>query len=90
MSWQSHRGVLRLVTGGGRGIGLGIALALVAEGWSLAINGIRPESAVSEVLTELSADGADVVYCQGDVGRRRDRESILANFSNTSANCTYW
>jgi NAD(P)-dependent dehydrogenase (short-subunit alcohol dehydrogenase family) len=31
------------VTGGSRGIGLGIAQALAADGWRLAINGMRPK-----------------------------------------------
>ncbi|HMQ91191.1 MAG TPA: SDR family NAD(P)-dependent oxidoreductase, partial [Flavilitoribacter sp.] len=32
-----------LITGGSRGIGLGIARRLASEGWNLAINGMRPE-----------------------------------------------
>ncbi len=41
-----------LITGGSRGIGLGIAMALALEGWNLAINGIRDESQVDS-LKEL-------------------------------------
>ncbi|MEQ8335737.1 MAG: SDR family NAD(P)-dependent oxidoreductase, partial [Cyclobacteriaceae bacterium] len=39
-----------LVTGGSRGIGLGIAKALISKGYEVAINGVRDESAVQELL----------------------------------------
>ena len=42
-----------LVTGGSRGIGLGISRSLAAEGFNLAVNGVRPELAVTEALEEL-------------------------------------
>ncbi len=41
------------VTGGSRGIGLGVARALAAEGWRLAINGMRGETEVREPLDSL-------------------------------------
>ncbi len=66
-----------LITGGSRGIGLGIALELAREGIDLAINGVRPETQVSEVLDKLRAFGIKVIYCQGDVGLGVDRKSIL-------------
>lgn len=66
-----------LVTGGSRGIGLGIAEALAAEGFDLAINGMRPESQVTEVLEGLRAKGAEVVYVPGDIGDAQQRQSIL-------------
>lgn len=66
-----------LVTGGSRGIGLGIAEALAAEGFDLAINGMRPESQVTEVLEALRAKGAEVVYVPGDIGDTSQRQSIL-------------
>jgi 3-oxoacyl-[acyl-carrier protein] reductase len=42
-----------VVTGGTRGIGLGIARALAREGWSLALCGVRPPETVADVLDEL-------------------------------------
>ena len=66
-----------LVTGGARGIGLGIARALAAEGLSLALNGVRPEADVSAVLDDLRADGTDVLYCRGDVSDSADREQMI-------------
>ena len=66
-----------LVTGGTRGIGLGIAAALAADGWNLALNGVRDAVAVEAALTPLRALGVEVVYCPGDVGRRADRQALL-------------
>jgi len=67
-----------LVTGGGRGIGLGIAKALAADGCDLAIGGVREEAAVADVLGELRGLGAEVIYCQGNVAETADRDSIIA------------
>ena len=58
-----------LVTGGTRGIGLGIAQALAKEGWNLILNGMRPEDQVTSVLDELRALDCQVAYAQGDIGR---------------------
>lgn len=69
-----------LVTGGSRGIGLGIALALAREGFDLGINGVRDESAVAESIKQLRDAGAKVVYCQGDIGSSESRKRILDTF----------
>ena len=64
-----------LVTGGTRGIGLGIARALAAEGWTLALCGFRARDDVKAVLDEFDG-GAD--YIQADIGSRADRERLAA------------
>jgi NAD(P)-dependent dehydrogenase (short-subunit alcohol dehydrogenase family) len=67
-----------LVTGGSRGIGLGIARALAAEGHALAINGMREEAAVAATLDELRGMGVEVAYCRGDMGSTGDRAAVVA------------
>ncbi len=44
-----------LITGGTRGIGLGIAQALAREGWGLVLVGTRPSSDVAPILEGLAA-----------------------------------
>jgi 3-oxoacyl-[acyl-carrier protein] reductase len=66
-----------LVTGGSRGIGLGIVLQLVQEGFDIAINGIRPEEVVKDILESIKASGSDVIYCQGSIAIKEERKRIL-------------
>ncbi len=66
-----------LVTGGTRGIGLGIAASLANEGYSLAINGRRDEADVAEPLQYLRSLNANVVYGQADIGRTDDRQRLV-------------
>jgi 3-oxoacyl-[acyl-carrier protein] reductase len=66
-----------LITGGSRGIGLGIAEALGKQGYSLAINGVRNENETREQLDSLRKL-TDVVYCQGNIGDLNDHMHIIS------------
>jgi 3-oxoacyl-[acyl-carrier protein] reductase len=66
-----------LVTGGTRGIGLGIARALAREGWRLALCGVRPEEQVRDVLAELGRGPGDAAYFVADVARPADRRALV-------------
>ncbi len=75
-----------LITGGSRGIGLGIAEKLAVEGYDLVINGVRPEDAVTNVLERLRTFGVKVSYCPGNIGVAEDREKIHAFVKNLHGN----
>lgn len=66
-----------IITGGTRGIGLGIAKNLAKEGIDLALNGVRPESEVFSVLDELRKSGIRVEYFSGNIAEKADRERIV-------------
>ena len=66
-----------LVTGGGRGIGLGISKALASEGWKIVFCGVRDASQVSEVISELEALGTEVLYCQADISQSDNRQRMI-------------
>ena len=65
-----------LVTGGGRGIGLGISKALIAEGFNLAFCGVRPEDEVA-ALPALRQSGADIEYIRADISNQADRTRLI-------------
>ncbi|UFU05876.1 3-ketoacyl-ACP reductase [Ruania halotolerans] len=63
-----------LVTGGNRGIGLGITHALLDEGYAVAILATRPEP--TELMAELSERG-EVLYVQGSVAETESHERYV-------------
>ncbi len=66
-----------LVTGGTRGIGLGISRCLAKAGYRLALCGRKSQADVEASLEELRGLGTEVVYCQGDISRHENRENII-------------
>lgn len=73
---------IAFITGGSRGIGFGIALELAKAGFNLAINGMRSEEAVQGAIKELTALGAEVIYCQGDIASKEARSAMLDKIKN--------
>lgn len=71
-----------LVTGGTRGIGLGIAASLGREGIDLALCGIRPETELDSTVSNLQATGVEVYYCQCDLSRPSERTEMLESIAS--------
>lgn len=69
--------ITALITGGTRGIGLGIAREMAKAGFNLAVNGIREEEELGETLAELRSLGSEVVYARGDISSSADRKAML-------------
>ncbi len=66
-----------LVTGGTRGIGLGIARKLAEAGFTLVITGRRPAEQVQPVLEQLRAHSKESIYVAADVASAEDRKQLL-------------
>jgi 3-oxoacyl-[acyl-carrier protein] reductase len=67
-----------LVTGGSAGIGAAIAKALSAEGYSVIINGRRPEGEVSDLLRDLNKGKNKSLYVRGDITDSSCRDRLVA------------
>lgn len=74
---SSNQKRVALVTGGSRGIGLGIAKCLAEAGFDLVINGRRSEGDIAETLTNLQTLGARTLYCQADIGELSEHSTML-------------
>src|SRR5829696_9167898 len=69
---------IALVTGGTRGIGLGIARALASDGWTLALCGLRSREEVADIVKQLGSRGGGAEYWRADVGSPNDRALLLS------------
>ncbi|HTL03928.1 MAG TPA: 3-ketoacyl-ACP reductase [Vicinamibacterales bacterium] len=72
-------GCVALVTGGTRGIGLGIASALARDGWNLALCGLRPRDVITPVLDELGKNGIEADYWRADIGSANERAELVTS-----------
>jgi 3-oxoacyl-[acyl-carrier protein] reductase len=63
------QGKVAIVTGASRGIGRAIAIALAAEGASVAVNYANSRGAADAVVAEIQAMGADAIAFQADVSQ---------------------
>lgn len=66
-----------LVTGGGVGIGRGVAKALASQGARVAICGRRPEP-LKETVQELVVSGSQALGVPADVTHRQDLERVVS------------
>jgi len=66
-----------LVTGGRRGIGLGIARHLAADGCDIVIADIVDSAEAQEAIAQLEKLQAQVLYCRCDVSAAADRQRLI-------------
>ncbi|MFK7923889.1 MAG: 3-ketoacyl-ACP reductase [Bacteroidia bacterium] len=70
------------ITGGTRGIGLGIAEILASRGYQLALNGVRSAEQVEALLERFAKQGTKAIYVQGDIGSSADRERMVTELKS--------
>ena len=64
-----------LITGGGRGIGFGIAMSLARDGVHPVIMDLHPQEAVVDNLDTLAGLGVNPCYVRGDDTHAGDRQA---------------
>lgn len=75
---EALQGKVAIVTGASRGIGRAIALALAAEGASVAVNYANSSGAADAVVAEIQAMGADAIAFQADVSQPDQVTGLVA------------
>lgn len=78
---QNLKGKTALVTGGGRGLGKAVALALAAEGVNVAITG-RNENNLKSVVAEIESKGVKSSYSVFDVTDKKQVFISLEKLQN--------
>lgn len=76
------KGQKALVTGGNKGIGKAIALAIAKEGADVFINYHSDEAGAQQTVTEIKALGRQAFAGQGDVGKEEDVKRLFAEAVN--------
>ncbi len=72
-------GRVALVTGASRGIGRGIALALVEHGWAVVINYRGNRDAAEETLRIVEKGSGNGMLIQADISQPADRRRLIAD-----------
>jgi 3-oxoacyl-[acyl-carrier protein] reductase len=74
-------GKVALVTGGSRGIGRAISLALAEQGAAVAVNYVANEEAARETVERIASCGAKAVALRGDVSQAADAQRLVEETS---------
>jgi 3-oxoacyl-[acyl-carrier protein] reductase len=70
-------GQVALVTGGGRGLGRGIAEGFGAEGANVVVNYMKDSASAEAVVAKIKAAGADAIAVQADVGDEKAVQGMV-------------
>jgi 3-oxoacyl-[acyl-carrier protein] reductase len=70
-------GQVALVTGGGRGLGRGIAEGFGAEGANVVVNYMKDSASAEAVVAKINAAGADAIAVQADVGDEKSVRGMI-------------
>jgi 3-oxoacyl-[acyl-carrier protein] reductase len=71
-------GQVALITGGGRGLGRGIAEGFGAEGANVVVNYMKDSTSAEAVVAKIKAAGADAIAVQADVGDEKAVQGMIA------------
>jgi 3-oxoacyl-[acyl-carrier protein] reductase len=70
-------GKVAVVTGASKGIGVGIAKALAAQGASVVVNYASSKAGAEAVVDAITAAGGKAIAVQGDVSKAADAQGLI-------------
>ncbi|MDH3658808.1 MAG: SDR family oxidoreductase [Alphaproteobacteria bacterium] len=80
---KEFRGRVALVTGGSRGIGRAVCLALAHEGADIALNYVSDADAAKQTQGEVEALGVRCQICQADVSEASTVEAMVSDIGRS-------
>jgi 3-oxoacyl-[acyl-carrier protein] reductase len=81
---KEFHGKTALVTGGSRGIGKAVAVALAGEGATIAVNYVENRKAADAVAQSIRAAGGNAFSVRADVARHADVRKMQAEIRKTA------
>ena len=87
---KALHGKVALVSGAGKNIGRGIALALARDGAAIVVNGRADKAAVDAVVREIEATGGKAMAAMGDVSDPAVPPRLAAEAARNSAASISW
>ncbi len=77
MKEQRLKDKVTLVTGGSRGIGKAISLALAQEGARVVVNYVTHDEAAKETVEKIIQKGAEAIAIKADVSKKKEVEAMI-------------
>src|SRR5436190_23155446 len=74
---MSLEGKSAVITGSGRGIGRGIALALAAKGCNVAINYVRRREDAEKTAADAAAFGVKTAVIKANIGKEEEMRRLI-------------
>lgn len=74
---------IALVTGSSRGIGLGAAIALAREGFSVAVNGPADDAELANAVDAVRAEGVDAIAAPFDITNLDAHDAAMARIEES-------
>jgi len=82
MKERSLKDKVALITGGSRGIGRAICLALAQEGATIAVNYLTHCKAAKKVVEEIIQKGGKAIATKADVSKKKEVENMIKTVIN--------